>query len=366
VAHRAPERLAAACLALSLGLSACVSISRVGEAPPSDVGAPSPGVAATANPPSAAATPPGSAPSSADSPSSGPVTVPRLGYIALDERNLFAQSVSSGIRAAAEAAGVELIECDPGWTREGVTTCAGQLGDVGVDGLISFQPFADLASDVCAAARDVPTVGVVFEQGPCQVSRLIVDQAESGRLAGAAVGRFAEREWECQVSAYLSLESSDADPDGRARMAGYRAGFEESCPLPDRVILLDGADRFATAQTQVGEQLEQLRGRRNVVVGLNEDAILGAMAAASAAGRGGQVWYSGQLADPGIRQRIACDEQYIASVAQFPERFGDILVPTLVDALRGQAVPESIQAPLELVTAGNVRELFPDTPACDP
>jgi ribose transport system substrate-binding protein len=129
--------------------------------------------------------------------------------------------------------------------------------------------------------------------------------------------------------------------------------------------VLDDADRLVTAQTQVAARLGGLQGKRNIIVELNEDAILGAMAAASAEGRADEVWYSGQLADASIRGRIACDDQYIASVAQFPERFGEQLVPLLVSSIDGEAVPPVVDAALELVTASNVRELFPETPDCD-
>ena len=147
-------------------------------------------------------------------------------------------------------------------------------------------------------------------------------------------------------------------------MAGYRAGYQEHCPLPGRTFVLDGADRPVTAQSQVARKLEGLQGKRIIVVGLNEDAIRGAMAAAAAAGREGEVWYSGQLADTAMRRTIACDAQYIASVAQFPERFGEQLVPLLARAMEGETVPPLVDAPLQLVTSANVRQLFPDTPAC--
>ena len=80
-------------------------------------------------------------------------------------------------------------------------------------------------------------------------------------------------------------------------MDGYRSGYEESCPLPERSPVLDGADRLITAKTAMAGLLDRLRGKRIVVVGINEDAILGAMAAADEAGRADDLWYSGQLAD---------------------------------------------------------------------
>ena len=376
-------------LAAGVAVGACVSVSRVGADPTSQLqpiaSAPTPTAStgpATASP-SFATGPTTASPSSATDPRNLPSTdpsaeptatpdetphrseEPSIGYISLDERVPFVQAVSAGIRAAAASAGIDLIECDSGWTRKGALACAERLADAGIHGLISFHPFEDIATQACDLTGGAPTVGVVFDQGPCQVSRIHIDQAESGRLAGDAVGRFARERWDCAASAYVSLESSDADPDGRTRMEGYRAGYEAHCPLPAQTFVLDGADRLATAQTQIAGLLEELQDQRIVVVGLNEDAILGAMAAASAADRDDHLYYSGQLADPSIRQRIACDEQYIASVAQSPELFGSSLLPILMDALAGDEVPTQVDATLQLVTSANVRELFPDTPACD-
>jgi ribose transport system substrate-binding protein len=290
---------------------------------------------------------------------------PSIGFISLDASLPYAQAVSAGIRDSAADAGLDVVECDADWTRDGALGCAAELASAGVHGLISFQPFPELTDDICDALDGRPAVGVVFPQGSCQVSLLTIDQAASGRLAGDAVGALAAERWACDVNAFISLESNDTDPDGRARMQGYRDGYTEHCALPEKTVALDGAEHLLTAQTQMTQLLRELTGKPNVVVGLNEDAILGAMAAVDSAGRTGQFWYSGQLADPAIRTEIACNERYVASVAQFPERFGALIVPTLAAAMDGEEVDPELVADLQMVTSDNVRELFPDTPACD-
>ncbi len=243
--------------------------------------------------------------------------------------------------------------------------CADQLTAAGVHGVISFQPFADLATDLCDANGGAPTIGIIYEAGPCQVSFLEIDQARSGRLAGEAMGRFAKERWGCDVKAYLSLESGEGDPIGSARMDGYRDGYQEYCELPEVTRALSGAQHLATAQTQVAALLPKLKGKPILVAGVSDIAVLGAMEAAASAGRGDQLWYGGQLADPAIRGEIACNDHYIASVAQFPDRFGSAVVPALLEAIDGRTVDSRIEADLEVVTAANVRALFPDTPACD-
>jgi ribose transport system substrate-binding protein len=360
--------LGAVLLALGLVAAACVTVDP--DADPGATGNPAPSAtsAASAAPVTSAAPSPADAAAASPEPTATPFArsdEPSLGFIALDGSLPFSQSVAASVRTAATAAGIALVECDAAFSREGAIACIDQLAEAGVHAVISFQPFADLAEDLCAAVPGAPVVGVVFDQGACEVSRLSIDQAGAGRLAGAAVGRLAQRRWDCEVNAYISLESNDADPDGRARMQGYRDGYQEHCQLPERQITLDDADRLVTAETQVADLLGRLRGRPNVVVGLNESAILGALAAVRRADRENQFWYSGQLADPAIREEIACNSRYIASVAQFPERFGEPLVNAALAALEGGAVPARMQGEYELVTADNVRVLFPDTPACD-
>lgn len=355
---------------------ACVTVGSDGAGPADADEAPTAGVAAAADTgvaspsPSAAAGSPSPVVASAV-PSLPPATLaptpaaPRIGYIALDERQAYSQAVSAGMRDAAAAAGVELIECDAGWKRTGVRACARKLANAGVAGIVSMQPFRDLAAEVCETTGDVPTVGIVYEQGPCQVSLLQVDQAESGRLAGSALGALAAERWDCDVKAYVALESGADDPIGGARMQGYREGFREHCPMPRKKERLKDAQHLITAQTQMTSVLDQVSGGKVIVAGVSDSAALGALRAAKSAGRVKHVWVAGQLAEPAARAAIACDAHFVASVARFPERFGRSAVPTLVAAMAGAEVPARLDADLELVTAENVRELFPDTPACD-
>lgn len=313
--------------------------------------------AASAAPTQAASGPPTDAP--------GTPTPPAIGYIALDGSQSYVQAITTGVREAAGEAGLELVECDAGASRAGVEACARQLAEADVAGLISMQPFGDVAEQVCAITGDVPVVGIVYEQGPCQVSLLEVDQVESGRLAGAALGALAAERWDCDVRSYVELQSGTGDVVGADRMAGFLAGYREHCKLPRDRPALPGAQYLITAQTQMAELLDKNAGKPIVVAGVTDLAALGALRAAREAGRQNHVWVAGQLADPAARAAIACDRHYVASVAQFPDRFGDVIVPILVEALAGREVAPRLQAELALVTSGNVGALFPDTRSCD-
>ena len=290
---------------------------------------------------------------------------PSIGYIALDGAQWYVADVSRGVRTAVAGSGYDLVECDSGGTREGVLDCADQLAQAAVLGLISMQQFPDLAEEVCDTVGDVPTVGIIYDQGPCQVSLLEVDQTESGRLAGAALGALAAERWDCDVKDYVALGSGSGDAIGTARMEGYLTGYREQCKLPRQKRTLSDTQFLITAQTGMAGVLDEISGKPILVAGVTDLAALGALQAAAEAGRPNHVWVAGQLADPEARQAIACEARYVASVAQFPDRFGARVVPALVEAIEGGVVEPRIEAELGSVTAENVRQLFPDTPACD-
>jgi ribose transport system substrate-binding protein len=316
----------------------------------------------SAVPESAAPTDPVVEASPATTPSPSP---PSIGYIALDGTQWYVGDINRGVREAAQRGGLDLVECDSGGTREGVLACAERLGQAGVLGFLSMQPFGDLAAEVCTTVGDVPAVGIIYDQGPCQVSLLEVDQVESGRLAGAALGALAAERWDCDVKAYVALGSGSGDAIGSARIEGYRTGYRESCKLPREKRTLGDAQFLITAKTGMEGVLGEISGRPIIAAAVTDLAALGALQAAADVGRPNHVWAAGQLADPEARQAIACEVRYVASVAQFPDRFGERAVPVLMEAIEGGTVDPRIEAELALVTSENVRQLFPDTPACD-
>jgi ribose transport system substrate-binding protein len=91
---------------------------------------------------------------------------------------------------------------------------------------------------------------------------------------------------------------------------------------------------------------------------------LGAFAAARTAGREKEIRLAGQGADPTSWKEIACNPQWLADTAYFPERYGTILVPAVVDLLNGKTVEKNLFTKHETVTKDNVRTMYPATPAC--
>jgi ribose transport system substrate-binding protein len=289
----------------------------------------------------------------------------KIGYISLGDSVPFVKLVSDGIKEAAEAAGQELLFCDSEIDAAKALACAQNLKVQGAEGVLNFQVFQDSSPEICTAYGSVPTIAIDIIQPPCQIAFMGANNHEAGRLGGAKLGEYAKTNWDCDITAYVSLESTAAGAANTDRMGGWRDGFKEFCPIPaDKEHILDGADRTDPALEQMTNLLGALPGDKIVVVAINEDGILGAIGAANTLGRQKDLWYGGQGTDPSIWKDIACNPNYIASVAYFPERYGTLLIPNMVKALQGETIPKDIFTEHIVVNKDNIREVYPETPAC--
>jgi len=287
----------------------------------------------------------------------------KVGYISLGENVPFVKLVSDGIREQAGIAGLELTVCDSKVLVEEALACGQLLGTQSVQGVINFQVFQDSSPEICASYGGVPTIAIDIVQPPCETVFMGANNHEAGRLSGAAIGKYAKDTWDCDYTAYVSLESAASGQANTDRMGGFRDGFQEFCPLVNEKIL-DGADRTDPALEQVSNLLPALPGNRIVVVAINEDGILGALGAARTLGREADVFVAGQGADPSAWKDIACNPQYIATVAYYPERYGRTVVPAMIDILDGKTVAGPLFTAHEVVNKDNISTIYPETPAC--
>jgi ribose transport system substrate-binding protein len=289
----------------------------------------------------------------------------KIGYISLGDSVPFVKLVSDGIKSAAEEAGQELAFCDSQIDQAKALECAQNLKVQGVQGVLNFQVFQDSSPEICEAYGSVPTIAIDIIQPPCQIAFMGANNREAGRMAGSAIGKHAKDTWDCDYTAYVSLESTASGQANTDRMGGFRDGFKEHCEIPaDKERVLDGADRTDPALEQMTNLLGALPGDRIIVTAINEDGILGAIGAANTLGRQTDLWYAGQGADPSIWKDIACNPNYVATVAYFPERYGTLLIPNMVKALQGETIPEEIFTQHEIINKDNIRTIYPETPAC--
>ena len=297
------------------------------------------------------------APDTTDTTEAPPAEGVKIGYISLGDSVPFVKLVSDGIKEEADRLGVDLVFCDSEIDAAKALACAQNFEVQGVQGVLNFQVFQESSPEICAAHGDVPVIAIDIIQPPCQTAFMGANNRAAGSLAGAAMGEFIMNEFDCDYTAYVSLESTAAGAANTDRMGGYRDGFTQFCEIKNERIL-DGADRTDPALEQMTNLLTALPGDRIVVVAINEDGILGAIGAANTLGRETDLYYSGQGTDPSIWCDIQNNPNYVASVAYFPERYGTILIPAILNAVEGNAIAGQLFTDHEVITSENISDFY--------
>lgn len=287
----------------------------------------------------------------------------KIGLIALDDSVPFSKLVSDSVKEQAEIAGVELVFCDSKLDAAVALECARNFATQGVQGYLNFQPVADAAQSICDTGPDVPVIAIDIEQGDCQTAFMGANNSRAGFVAGEGLGSYMKENFDCAYDAYISLEDLGVGEVNDLRMNGIREGFASVCGEIANERVLD-AGRQDLALTKFADTLTALPGAETiVVVGINDDSVLGALAAARTAGRQDHVYMTGMGADPTAHCEIATNPNWAGDAAFFPERYGEIGVPYLIDAIYGTEIPESLLVDHVFIDSSNVSDYY-DVESC--
>lgn len=281
-----------------------------------------------------------------------------LGLIALDDAIPFSKLVSDSVKEQAEIAGAELVFCDSKLDAATALDCARNFATQNVDGYLNFQPVSDAAQSICDAGPDVPVIAIDIAQGDCQVSFAGANNSRAGVVAGTGLGEYFKENFDCEYDAYISLEDLGVGEVNDQRMGGIREGFTSVCGEITNERVLD-AGRQDIALTKFADTLTALpNAERIIVVGINDDSVLGALAAARTAGRAEQLYMSGMGADPSAHCEIKNNPNWVGDAAFFPERYGEVTVAYLIDAIKGEQIPSSLFVNHVFINADNIDEHY--------
>lgn len=286
----------------------------------------------------------------------------KIGYIALDDSNSFVHLITQSIESSAKTAGAQLAFCDAKGDSQTALNCAQTFKATHVDGYINYQSDATAAASICAAGPSVPVIAMTTEQKPCQVSLTGADNKQVGELAGEAVGNYFKSAFNCKYDAFVSLENLNGGQSNQDRMGGYRDGFESVCGKVHD-LKQENAINIDTARTVMADVLTALPGRhRIIVVGTNDADIEGALAAAKTASRTDDLYVSGQGADSTSWCAMKANDHWIGDAAFFPEKWGTIAIPYMIQAIDHQNIPSTLYVPTQVVNGSNVDAVY--HPSC--
>lgn len=286
----------------------------------------------------------------------------RIGFAAQTTTSTFSREVSESIARAASAHGVEVVEVNNRYSAKTALKNAELLIRERVNVVIEFQTYENVAPVIAARfleagipviAVEIPHPGAVY---------FGANNYQAGLLAGRALGKWAREHWSAIVDELLLLEERIAGPLPQSRLTGAIAGVREMIPSIERAVItrLDAKGAFNPAIDVVRKHLKETPRRRTLVAALNDPSALGALRAFEEMGRAEVCAVAGQNAIP-----EACDElrrpgsRFIGTVAYFPEKYGDDLIPLAVTLAAGKTTPPAVYIKHVLVTSKNVDQIYP-------
>lgn len=287
----------------------------------------------------------------------------RIGYAAQGQDSSFAVEVHRGLVQAAEREQVELLVVNNRYQAKTALKNAAELVREGVDLVIEFQTDEAIAAEIASRYRQADTPVIAIDIPHPGTTYFGANNYEAGLMAGRHLARWARDHWNGHVDEILLIDivRAGALPASRTRgvLAGIREGVRAAAAWP--VVSLDGDGQFKTALDRVRSHLRGSRASRVLVGAANDPSALGAVRAFQESGRAEGCAVVGQNAEPDARAELRQPRSpLIASVAYFPEKYGDGLVRLALDILSQRRVPPAVFVNHELITAGNVDHFYPN------
>jgi len=288
----------------------------------------------------------------------------RLGYADQNVRDGWLRAVNAGLVLAAEQANIELIRVSNRSDPKVAIRNAGQLVRQHPDLVIEFQIDESVAPAVAAQyveagipfiAVDIPHPGATF---------FGADNYHAGLIGGRHLGRWVKSRWRQAPDEILLIGQPRAGTLVTSRVNGVLAGIQETLPdITGRcpVVHLDGDGQFSLALERVRKHLRGSSAKRVLVGCVNDASALAATRAFQEAGREDRCAVVGQNAEPDARAELRQPRTpLVASVAYFPERYGDALIRLALDILGGKVVPPAVFVKHQVITRENIDHYYPN------
>jgi ribose transport system substrate-binding protein len=286
----------------------------------------------------------------------------RIGFGAQTTSSTFSHTVSESVRRAATTHGVDLIEVNNRYSSKTALRNADVLIRERVDVAIEFQTFENVAPVIAARflsagipviAVEIPHPGAVY---------FGANNYEAGLIGGRALGKWAKENWTGVVDEIILIEERIAGPLPQSRLTGAMTGLREVLPDISRagVVHFDGKGAYAPAFDLVRKHLHKQARKRTLVAAINDPSALGALRAFEESGCASYCAVMGQNAIAEAREELRrAGSRLIGSVAYFPERYGNDLIPLALAMAAGKQPPPAVFTKHKLITPKNVDEVYP-------
>ena len=177
--------------------------------------------------------------------------------------------------------------------------------------------------------------------------------------AARELGLFAGRQKAGSDAAHaeILLVALEALPNTRDRVEGFLAGFAEAFPGTLTAHRVDGRGSFREAIRQTTDSLSTHPGI-DVVFGVNDHTILGALEVAKTLGHDGIDAYSVGGEGGSLFEELSRHGRLRATLALFPEVVGRLGVDAVCRRLSGERLGDAVVTPAEVLTPATLGDFY--------
>jgi ribose transport system substrate-binding protein len=285
----------------------------------------------------------------------------RLGFAAQTDSQ-FSRSVAESLQRAAARERVDLITVNNRYSPKEALRNADLLVRERVDLVLEFQTYERVAPIIASKFLEARIPVIAIEIPHPGAIYFGANNYQAGLIAGRALGRWAKEKWAGALEQLLLLELPIAGPLPGLRLTGVQDALRAELPGIDTVpvLHLDGKGDFDQILSVVRRAMRRNPRRRTLVGTVNDMCALAALRAFEEVGAGLLCAVVGQNAIREARIELRRPgTRLIGTVAYFPERYGDELLPLALNLLAHKAVPPATFVKHQLLTAKNVDLIYP-------
>ncbi len=243
-------------------------------------------------------------------------------------------------QALAEQRGWDFVELSNDNSEATATTNADLFIQEGVDLVMMFNGQPSANPVIAKKYEDAGIPVITFDIAQEGWYFVGVDNAAAGTAGGTALGEVAKAEWDCEVDLVISAEGTSAGQINEWRTGNAREAVAEVCPdIPEDAYVSYEADGNLTTSLQnaPGVFAANPDAENILVVGINDQAVVGALQAATQLGRDDNIMGWGQ--DGGLITGDNVDPNLAGSVMYFLEGYPAFAFE-IADAIAAGDVPE--------------------------
>lgn len=280
----------------------------------------------------------------------------RVGYVTMDITSPYFISMIDGMKEKAEELGIELSVHDGKYEAQPQIDAMETLITQQVDVIIlsandteALQPMVDKAKE---AGIKVIAANVEMENVDAFVS---LDEYEYGFMGGEIAGKYIAENMDGKAE--VAVLTFSQIPAVLNRSKGLIEGIQKHAPNVKVVAEVDANDR--ESGMTAAENILQANPNVNIVVGVSDDAVLGAYEAFVAANRtGDDVCLVGLDAVEEALQKVNDNTIFRGTVDIAPFESGKNIIETAKKVVEEGSIEDMIKFPMTPVTKENVSDFM--------